>query len=69
LPLANDDDETKDKEKEMKERAVVAGGRCYRLATAGGDSKVRVSIRIASSSLVPCCVGDILIMVALDDPP
>lgn len=40
LPIGHDDD---DKEKE-RERAVIAGGRSYRMATAGGDSKVRVSL-------------------------
>jgi chromatin assembly factor 1 subunit B len=34
----NEDDESKDKAQNL-----IAGGRQYRLATAGGDSKVRVS--------------------------
>ena len=48
LPIGHDDEDGKDKERE-RERAVVAGGRSYRMATAGGDSKVRVSL----SSLWP----------------
>jgi chromatin assembly factor 1 subunit B len=37
LPIGHEDEDGKGKEK------VTAGGRSYRMATAGGDSKVRVS--------------------------
>lgn len=36
LAIANDEEESKEK------GPLIAGGRQYRLATAGGDSKVRV---------------------------
>lgn len=38
--LLSEDD---DKEKDKAGGSMIAGGRQYRLATAGGDSKVRVS--------------------------
>jgi hypothetical protein len=42
--LSEDDDPSKDKEKAGSSSTgpIIAGGRQYRLATGGGDSKVRV---------------------------
>jgi len=43
--LSEDDDPSKDKDKAGSSSTgpIIAGGRQYRLATGGGDSKVRVS--------------------------
>ena len=43
--LSEDDDPSKDKDKvgSSSTGPIIAGGRQYRLATGGGDSKVRVS--------------------------
>lgn len=60
LPIGHEDD---DKDKE-RERAVVAGGRSYRMATAGGDSKVRVSPLHPFDSLTRAHR-----LIAMDDSP
>ena len=49
LPLANDEEDGKAAEK----GPIIAGGRQFRLATAGGDSKVRVSLHTPTLRALP----------------
>lgn len=68
LPTANEDEDKDGKDKEKDK--VVAGGRSYRLATAGGDSKVRVGREFSQKARnTQRDVARLMLSAAVDDPP
>jgi hypothetical protein len=63
--LSEDDDPSKEKERAGSSSTgpIIAGGRQYRLATGGGDSKVRVSPFLSAGGRDTRCSRELMVVM------